>query len=350
MTEQGLQTTSHRIRRLAVLLVCATFPLIWVGGLVTTYKAGMAVPDYPSTYGYNLFLYPISTWILGPFDVFVEHGHRLFAALVGLFTILLIVAVYRDARQHRLRRLALLALGGVILQGLLGGARVVLDERTLAMAHACLGPLFFAFVIVFASMTSRFWAAPLSQPSVASRAPAGLASVAQLATLAAGLVFLQIVLGALVRHLPVTARPDTFTILVKFHLLMAAVLTVFLAFLVIKIIRYKDFPLVVRRPAKLIGLVMLLQLALGGASWISRYGWPLGLADHNWFAGYTVEAQAIVPSLIVTAHVAIGSLLLGLLALLSSRSWRLCQAYKVPLAMPTMTLVIGGASCQGGVA
>ena len=64
-------------------LVCATFPLIWVGGLVTTYDAGMAVPDWPNTYGYNLFLYPWQTWIDGPWDLFIEHGHRLFGALVG---------------------------------------------------------------------------------------------------------------------------------------------------------------------------------------------------------------------------------------------------------------------------
>ena len=70
-----------------VLLVCATFPLIWVGGLVTTYDAGMAVPDWPTTYGYNLFLYPWQTWFSGPWDLFIEHGHRLFGAAVGMLTI-----------------------------------------------------------------------------------------------------------------------------------------------------------------------------------------------------------------------------------------------------------------------
>ena len=70
--------------RLAVLLVCATFPLIWVGGLVTTYDAGMAVPDWPTTYGYNLFLYPWQTWLAGPWDLFIEHGHRLLGSLGGL--------------------------------------------------------------------------------------------------------------------------------------------------------------------------------------------------------------------------------------------------------------------------
>src|ERR1700747_3739654 len=81
--------------RMAVLLVCATFPLIWVGGLVTTYKAGMAVPDWPNTYGYNLFLYPWQTWLYGPWDLFVEHGHRMLAAAVGIITILLLVVLMR---------------------------------------------------------------------------------------------------------------------------------------------------------------------------------------------------------------------------------------------------------------
>ncbi len=66
-----------------MLLVCATFPLIWIGGLVTTYDAGMAVPDWPNTYGYNLFLYPWQTWVSGPWNLFIEHGHRLFGAVVG---------------------------------------------------------------------------------------------------------------------------------------------------------------------------------------------------------------------------------------------------------------------------
>src|SRR5438132_1897116 len=73
--------------RWAVALACATFPLLWVGGLVTTTKAGMAVPDWPNTYGYNLFLYPWQTWLAGPWDLFVEHGHRMLAASIGLLTI-----------------------------------------------------------------------------------------------------------------------------------------------------------------------------------------------------------------------------------------------------------------------
>ena len=85
----------YQPHRWAVGVACATFPLIWVGGLVTTYDAGMAVPDWPSTFGYNLFLYPWTTWFFGPWDLFIEHGHRLLGALVGLLTIGLLVSVMR---------------------------------------------------------------------------------------------------------------------------------------------------------------------------------------------------------------------------------------------------------------
>ncbi len=70
--------------RVAWALVCTVFPLIWVGGLVTTYDAGMAVPDWPGTYGYNMFLYPWTSWLAAPWDLFIEHGHRLLGSLAGI--------------------------------------------------------------------------------------------------------------------------------------------------------------------------------------------------------------------------------------------------------------------------
>src|ERR1051326_6889188 len=72
--------------RLALLLTCATFPLLFVGGLVTSLGAGLAVPDWPTTFGYNMFLYPWSKMIGG---IFYEHSHRLIASSVGLITIAL---------------------------------------------------------------------------------------------------------------------------------------------------------------------------------------------------------------------------------------------------------------------
>ena len=99
--------------RLAVTVTCATFPLIWVGGLVTTTDAGMAVPDWPSTFGYNLLLYPWQTWISGPWDVFIEHGHRLLGIVVGILTLTLSAVTLRSAVPRWLKASVILALVGV---------------------------------------------------------------------------------------------------------------------------------------------------------------------------------------------------------------------------------------------
>src|SRR5688572_8610356 len=137
-------------QRLTVLLALITFPLIWVGGLVTTYDAGMAVPDWPGTYGYNLFRYPWQTWLGGPWDLFIEHGHRLLGASAGIVAIALVAAVWLTGAPRVILLLSLGALGLVIFQGALGGARVLFDERMLALVHACVGPLFFAYLAVLA--------------------------------------------------------------------------------------------------------------------------------------------------------------------------------------------------------
>ena len=160
MTDLSSTTESAPARvvhRLAVLIVCLVWPLIWVGGLVTTYDAGMAVPDWPNTYGYNLFLYPYKTWLTGPFDLFIEHGHRLLGAVVGLVAIALAWKTYQNETRRWVFRFSLIVLGAVIFQGLLGGIRVVGASRTLAMVHGCFGPAFFAGCVAFAVVTSRFW-------------------------------------------------------------------------------------------------------------------------------------------------------------------------------------------------
>ena len=91
-------TTTRAAHYAAWILACTTFPLIWMGGLVTTYAAGMAVPDWPNTYGDNLFLYPLESW-LEVWDVFLEHGHRLLGSVVGIVTIVLAILLWRrDSR------------------------------------------------------------------------------------------------------------------------------------------------------------------------------------------------------------------------------------------------------------
>src|SRR5258705_8661258 len=108
--------------RIAVILVGATFPLLFIGGLVTGKGAGLAVPDWPTSFGYNMFLYPWSKMVG---NIFYEHSHRLVASCVGLLTIALAVALWFGERRTWLRWLGVTALLVVIAQGILGGLRVV---------------------------------------------------------------------------------------------------------------------------------------------------------------------------------------------------------------------------------
>ena len=303
--------------RWAVALACATFPLIWAGGLVTTYDAGMAVPDWPSTFGYNLFLYPWTTWFFGPWDLFIEHGHRLLGALVGLLTIGLLISVMRRDSRRWMKRLAVVALLLVLLQGGLGGARVLLNERFLALVHGCVGPLFFAYAAAMAVFTSRAW----RQPVVQTVSSAGenssrqlqdqLHRVRHLAVLTTGMIYAQLIVGAHVRHVMVQTLPGTFRVLVMFHLLMAAVVVLHVGLLSWSA-RHRQLASYLRRPVAVLAGLAALQMMLGPATWVLKYGWPMGLAEYSWFAGYTVQAQGMVQAMIVTAHVAIGSLLLAL--------------------------------------
>ena len=317
-TPQLISPWPHRV---AVAMVCATFPLIWVGGLVTTHQAGMAVPDWPDTYGYNLFLYPLSTWFFGPFDLFIEHGHRLLGATVGLLTIAFVIAVFRTDTRVGMRSLAVVALVGVCLQGGLGGMRVLLDERTLAMIHACVGPAFFAFTVALAAMTSECWrgaAQSVSDPLSGK--------IQRLAGLTVVLACLQLVLGAQLRHTPIDAGPAFFRAALYFHLFIAVALVVHSALLASSTarLRKKSKPLIV--PSfTLLGL-MAVQMALGAGSWVVKYGWPTWLGEHAWTASYTVRREDLLGLLMVTAHVAVGSSILATSLLVALRSFHYLKA------------------------
>ena len=113
--------------RVAAVLAAIVFPLIWVGGLVTTYDAGMAVPDWPNTYNYNMFSYPVRDWFFGPWDLFVEHGHRLLGSLSGLVAIGLVIVTWRKEPRKWVCWMSVGLLVLVIAQGILGGLRVLLD-------------------------------------------------------------------------------------------------------------------------------------------------------------------------------------------------------------------------------
>src|SRR6201984_2896120 len=138
-----------------VLVAAASVSLlICSGGLVTSHEAGMAVPDWPNSFGYNMFLFPISRWVGG---VFFEHTHRLIASLVGLLTIGLCLAIWLIEDRRWVKWLASVAVLAVIIQGVLGGLRVTEHNAILGLFHGCLAQAFFCLVATVALVTSRFW-------------------------------------------------------------------------------------------------------------------------------------------------------------------------------------------------
>lgn len=321
--------------RLAVLLCCATFPLIWVGGLVTTYKAGMAVPDWPTTYGYNLFLYPWQTWVFGPFDLFIEHSHRLLGALVGFLAISFAIVTFVKDDRRWMRFAAIAALLLVIVQGLLGGARVRLEEQGLAMIHGCFGLATFAYLAAMGVVTSRFWKSHTQVVgSASSRA------ILKLSVILAALVYMQVVLGAMLRHVPVSAPPQYFRVAVLFHLLVAAAVVAH-AVLVFRRVRaqYRQERLLFWPAATLLSLV-LLQLLLGASTWVLKYGWPGGLANLSFTASFTIGAKSLLQTTVTTAHVAFGALILAVSVMLSTR---VARFFRLEAAVSETALVAGEA-------
>src|SRR5437588_8421490 len=145
------QTILHR---LALLTACATFPLIFMGGLVTSHQAGLSVPDWPNSYHYNMFLFPPRLWIGG---ILYEHTHRLMGTVVGMCAIVLTIVAWKTEERRWVRWLATSVLGAVIFQGVLGGLRVVLVKLDLAIVHACVAQAFFCLATLTAIVTSRWW-------------------------------------------------------------------------------------------------------------------------------------------------------------------------------------------------
>jgi cytochrome c oxidase assembly protein subunit 15 len=318
-TTDEVETPPGRgLHRLMVLAVWMVWPLIWVGGLVTTFDAGMAVPDWPGTYGYNLFLYPYKTWLFGPFDLFIEHGHRLLAALVGLVAIVIVVVAYRQETRRWVFWLSVALLVAVVLQGVLGGMRVVLSDRTLAMIHGCFGPAFFALCVAGAVVTSRMWWQGPTRQEEDARA-IGVSLVSLIFSLLI-ISYLQVVLGAQIRHVQPTESPAGFTMTVAQHVMTAILLWGLSGLAAWRLARCGDLTL--SRPGiALIGLVSL-QVLLGVGTWVVNYGWPGFLGDVPGSAGYLIQTKGFVDALVVTSHVATGSLILAVSTLLLLRILR----------------------------
>ena len=286
--------------RFAVATVAATLALIFIGGLVTSTGSGLSVPDWPLSYG--MLMPPM----VG--GVFYEHGHRMAATTVGFLTLVLAVWTARVEPRRGVRRLAWAALAAVITQGVLGGLTVIyLLPTPVSVAHACLAQLFFCSAIAIATATSREWIDARPVEDVA-----GIRAAAMAATAA---VFVQLLVGAVMRHIGaglaipdfptsfgrVVPPLDSAPVVVHFaHRIGALVVATLVVRLAIVARRAEDGRF--RRPAALLVGLVVVQIALGAAT--------------------VLTGKAVTPT---TTHVAIGAAILGSCFWLALRAWRLLR-------------------------
>ena len=181
------------LHRFAIVTAAAALLLIGLGGLVTSHEAGLAVPDWPTTYGYNMFLFPPSQWMGG---IFYEHTHRLFASWVGLLTTILAIWLWLKESRAWVRWWGVAAFLAVVLQGVLGGLRVVLFQAQLGIVHAALAQLFLVLVSALAVITSRWWR-EVARNLEGVRVGKNLQCLLVIST---GVILIQLVLGATMRH------------------------------------------------------------------------------------------------------------------------------------------------------
>jgi cytochrome c oxidase assembly protein subunit 15 len=181
------------LNRFAWITCVATLFLICSGGMVTSKGVGLAVPDWPTTFGYNMFFFPVSKWIGG---IFFEHTHRLIASAVGFLTIILTIWLWRSEPRTWVRNLGVIALGAVVLQGVLGGLRVTMLKDEIGIFHACLAQAFLGLVVVIALATSKFWRT-LADIVVDPKKIITIKTIAFATTVA---IYVQLALGATMRH------------------------------------------------------------------------------------------------------------------------------------------------------
>lgn len=301
MSDLETTRTSPWPHRWAVVLACATFPLIWVGGFVTTTDAGMAFRDWITSDGHFMPFYP---WLSSAGDKFVEHGHRLLGMAAGILSIILVGVTWRTEPRLWVRRFSLVILAAVILQGLIGGLRIVLDQRTLAMLHGCTGPLFFSLCVAMVVFTSRWWhQVTVAKSNERSR------KVLRLAALCGVLAYLQLVVGAVVRHSPYLTSESAaalFQTAVYFHVFLALLIVVQIARLTWQCWREQTQPVL----ASVLALLVASQIALGIGTWLVKYGMPRWASSLMGEWPLLSREADLLQNTIITSHVAVGSLIL----------------------------------------
>ena len=277
VTPRNTPSPSHSkwLHRYAVALAVCTLLLVVAGASVTSNQAGLSVPDWPLSYG------QVMPQMTG--GVLFEHGHRMVATFVGMLTIGLAIWLAVAERRKWMKALGWIALGAVIVQGLLGGLTVLLLlPPAVSVSHACLAQLFFSTTVAIAVFTSRSW-----QDGPELVQDYGTPSLRSLAVLVPALLLLQVALGAAFRHGAMT---------VMAHIVGAMVVTpvvlIVCAFVLHQFPEHRAL-----RPAAIALLAITgAQVALGIGAYLTRSN-----ADKN----------PLAMVIVTVAHVATGALTLA---------------------------------------
>jgi cytochrome c oxidase assembly protein subunit 15 len=284
------------LNRFAWLTAAATFLLVVAGALVTSHRAGLSVPDWPTTYGRFMFAYPVAKWVGG---IRYEHVHRLIASVVGMLTVVLAFWLVKARMSRGLRWLGIGALAAVIVQGLLGGLTVLhYLPPSISAAHGTLAQTFFCITLTIALLTSHQW----ETGAVSTSPRAGLLRALTLFTTLC--VYGQLILGAIVRHSDQGVLAH-----------IAGAVLVFTAISGCATLIMLDDQLRVFYWHGL-GMVLLVSCQFG-----------LGVATLVVRAPKSSEASlTIVQTLLPTIHVAVGALLLAGSLMLTLKSFRFLKS------------------------
>jgi cytochrome c oxidase assembly protein subunit 15 len=296
------------LNRFAILVACATFFLIIAGALVTSNDAGLATPDWPLSNG------QVFPKMVG--NLFWEHGHRLVATTVGMLTIVLMIYILSKEKRRWVRRLGVFALLAVIAQGLLGGLTVkMMLPIAVSSAHATLAQLFFCTTVSLAVFTSRSWiqARPLHEEK-------GNPPLRYLCTVALMTIFLQLILGATLRHSATWDEPLP-TDLILAHVGGAFVVTLALGAAAVSVLRRHKDESFLTRPATIALMLLVVQLFLGLAAYLTRAASPNDPQPLNPMIGITV------------AHVACGALVFATTIVLTLRTFRILPAHETRIEL-----------------
>jgi cytochrome c oxidase assembly protein subunit 15 len=288
---------SKGLNRFAILVACATFFLIIAGALVTSHDAGLATEDWPLSNG------QVFPEMVG--NLFWEHGHRMVATTVGMLTIALLIYILVKEKRSWVRKLGVFALLAVIAQGLLGGLTVkLLLPLPVSTAHATLAQLFFCITVSLAVFTSRSWIEAQPLPDEQGIVPSEYLCTAALVT-----IFLQLIIGATLRH-SATWDKHLPTDLIVAHIAGAVAVTVALGIAAVTILRrHKGRPFLTR-PATAALVLLGVQLLLGVAAYFTRLWSPN-------------DPQPLNPMISITvAHVACGALVFVTTIILTLRTYK----------------------------